>query len=142
MAAASLYRSANPCVHAYGIAGRMKKMRHPPAPQIRGAHDGVLKMAQLKRTGRWTKGVMAMAGLLLGSLVPAGFPAFAQEKAPAAPGGGMMNNGMPNAKGAMVMNEEMQQKMSRMMENCNRMMETMMQNKGGTAMSPPAPNKG
>lgn len=98
-------------------------------------------MAQLNRTKRWTKGVMAMAGLL-GSLLLAGNPAFAQQKAPAAPGGGMMNNGMPNAKGGMMMNEEMQQKMSRMMDNCNRMMETMMQNKGGTTMSPAVPNKG
>jgi hypothetical protein len=31
----------------------------------------------------------------------------------------------------MKMNEEMQQKMTRMMDNCNRMMESMMQNKEG-----------
>jgi hypothetical protein len=40
----------------------------------------------------------------------------------------------------MMMNEEMQQKMVRMMDNCNRMMETMMQNKG-TTTPPASPNK-
>jgi len=77
-----------------------------------------------------------IAGLLGGFLLAA-VPAVAQTNAPAAPanpGGGMMN--MPNGQGGampgMMMNEEMQQKMSRMMDNCNRMMETMMQNHGGT----------
>lgn len=93
-----------------------------------------------------TKGAIAMAGLL-GSLLLAGIPAFAQTNAPAAPanqGGGKMDHGMPTGQAGtmpgMMMNEEMQQKMSRMMDNCNRMMETMMQNKGGTT-TPSAPAK-
>ncbi len=89
-------------------------------------------MARMNRT----QGVIAMAGLLAG-LAMAGVPAFAQTSAPApreAQGKGMMQPGM--------MDQEMMQKMSRMMDNCNRMMESMMQNKGGTT-SPSAPmNKG
>jgi hypothetical protein len=97
-------------------------------------------VAQMNRT----KGVIAMAGLL-GSLALAGVPAFGQTDAPATPPatqeGGMMN-GMPNGQGGMMMNPEMQEKMSRMMDNCNRMMETMIQNKGGTAAPAAPPNRG
>ncbi len=98
-------------------------------------------MAQLNKT----KGVIAMAGLL-GGLALAGVQAFAQSAAPATPpatpGSGMMEHGMPNGQGAMMMNPEMMQKMSRMMDNCNRMMESMAQEKGGAA-APTAPaNKG
>lgn len=82
-------------------------------------------MARMNRT----QGAIVMVGLLAG-LVIAGVPAFAQTSAPApreAQGKGMMQPGM--------MNQEMMQKMSRMMDNCNRMMESM-QNKGGT--TPPS----
>lgn len=47
----------------------------------------------------------------------------------------MMDHEMPNGQGGMMpgmmMNGEMQQQMTRMMDNCNRMMESMMQNKDG-----------
>ena len=93
-------------------------------------------MAQMNRT----KNVIAMAGLL-GGLALAAIPAFAQTTAPTTPptahGGGMMKE-MPNGQGGMMMDAEMQQKMSKMMDNCNRMMESMMQNKGGTG-APTAP---
>ena len=89
-----------------------------------------------------TKAVIATAGLL-GGLALAGPPAFAQTTAPtAAPptqGDGMMK-GMPSGQGGMMMNEEMMQKMSKMMDNCNRMMESMMQKKAGAA-TPSAPAK-
>jgi hypothetical protein len=78
-----------------------------------------------------------MAGLLAG-LAVAGIPAFAQTSAPtpgAAQGKGMMQPGM-------MMDQDMQQKMSRMMDNCNRMMESKMQNKDGTTTPPATPNKG
>jgi hypothetical protein len=71
-------------------------------------------------------------------LAPQGPSTHAQPGAPAAPanqGGAMMDHGMPNGQGGMMpgmmMNGEMQQKMTRMMDNCNRMMESMMQNKDG-----------
>jgi Spy/CpxP family protein refolding chaperone len=90
-------------------------------------------MAQMNKTKR----VIAVAGLLAG-LALAGASAFAQTSAPAAAanqGGSMMDHEMPNGQGGMMpgmkMNEEMQQKMTRMMDNCNRMMESMMQNKEG-----------
>jgi hypothetical protein len=85
-------------------------------------------MAQMNRT----RGVIAMAGLLAG-LAMAGVPAFAQTSAPAP--------GASPDKG-MMMNQEMMQKMSRMIDNCNRMMESKMQNKDGTTTSPAKPNKG
>jgi Spy/CpxP family protein refolding chaperone len=84
-----------------------------------------------------TKRVIATAGLLAG-LALAGASAFAQTSGPAAPanqGGTMMDHETPNGQGGMMpgmmMNGEMQQKMTRMMDNCNRMMESMMQNKDG-----------
>jgi Spy/CpxP family protein refolding chaperone len=90
-------------------------------------------MAQMNRT----KGAIAIAGLL-GVLALAGAPAFAQTSAPAAPanqGDSMMDHGTPNGRGemmpGMMMNGKMQQKMTRMMDNCNRMMESMKQNKDG-----------
>ena len=90
-------------------------------------------MAQMNKTKR----VIAMAGLLAG-LALAGASAFAQTNAPAAPtnqGGAMMDHQEPERQGGMMpgmmMNGEMQQKMTRMMDNCNRMMESMMQNKDG-----------
>jgi len=98
-------------------------------------------MAQMNKI----KGVIAMVGLL-GGLALAGVPAFAQTVAPAtppaAPGGGMMMQGMPNGQAGMPMNPEMMQKMTKMMDNCNHMMELMAQEKGG-ATAPAAPaNKG
>ena len=90
-----------------------------------------------------TRGVRAMAGLLAG-LALAGVPAFAKTTAPA-PGvdqrTGMMQHGMPNGeamKPSMMMTEEMQQKMSRTMDNCNHMKASMMQTKVG-ATTPAAP---
>lgn len=90
------------------------------------------------------KGAIAMAGLA-GGLALAGVPAFAQTPAPstpqAAPGSGMMMN-MPNGQAGMPMNPEMMQKMSKMMDNCNNMMELMMKKEGGPG-APSAPaNKG
>jgi Spy/CpxP family protein refolding chaperone len=87
---------------------------------------------------------------VLGAMAFATLPmAFAQTDAQPAPpnhGGTMMNHGMPNDHDGMMPGmmgpangREMQQKMSRMMDNCNRMMEGMMQNKPGTSTSP---NKG
>ena len=81
-------------------------------------------MAQMNKTKR----VIAMAGLLAG-LALAGASAFAQTNTPSAPanqGGAMMDHEMPTGQGGMMpgmMNGEMQQKMTRMMDNCNRMME-------------------
>lgn len=84
-----------------------------------------------------TKSLIAIAGLL-GGLALAGVPASAQTAAPAAPGSGMM--AMPNGQGGMMMNPEMMQKMSKMMDNCNHMMESM--NKDRATPPTIAPNKG
>jgi hypothetical protein len=91
-------------------------------------------MAQMNKA----KGVIAMAGLL-GGLALAGLPAFAQKSAPAAPatqGDSMMDHGTLIGRGetmpGMMMDGKMQQKMTRMMDNCNHMMGSMMQNKDGT----------
>jgi hypothetical protein len=88
-----------------------------------------------------------IAGLLAG-LTMAGLPAFAQTNAPASAadqGSGMMQRGMPNGgamKPGMMMDQDMRQKMSRMMDNCNRMMQSIVPNKDGTS-TPSAPtNKG
>ena len=98
-------------------------------------------MAQMNKM----KGVIAMAGMV-GGLALASVPAFAQTAAPATPttpsGGGMMMHGMPNGQAAMPMNPEMMQKMSRMMDNCNHMMESMAQGKGGVAVPAAPSNKG
>jgi hypothetical protein len=94
-------------------------------------------MTQLKRT----RGVIATAGLLAG-LAMAGIPAFAQTSAPA-PGVGQAKSMMPGGeamKPGMMMDPAMRQKMSRMMDNCNRMMESMAPKDGST--TPPVPNKG
>ncbi len=96
-------------------------------------------MAQMNKV----KGVMAVTALL-GSLALAGVPAFAQTAAPATPpaaspanpGSGMMGHGMPN--GQTAMNPEMMQKMAKMMDGCNHMMETMAQEKAA-APAPAAP---
>jgi Spy/CpxP family protein refolding chaperone len=98
-------------------------------------------MAHVRRT----QGVIAVAGLLAG-VAMAGVSAFAQTNAPApsVDQGNGMHHGMNSGamKPGMMMDQEMQQKMSRMMDNCNRMMESMMPNKGG-ATTPSAPtNKG
>lgn len=98
-------------------------------------------MAQMNKI----KCAIAVAGLV-GGLALAGVPAFAQTPAPstnqAAPGNGMMMKDMPNGQAGMPMNPEMMQKMSKMMDNCNNMMESMMKKKDGTdAPSAPA-NKG
>jgi Spy/CpxP family protein refolding chaperone len=94
-----------------------------------------------------TKSRIVIAGLLAG-VAMASLPAFAQTNAPASAadqGSGMMQHGMPNGdamKPGMMMDQDMQQKMSRMMDNCNRMMESMTPNKDGTP-APSAPtNKG
>jgi hypothetical protein len=94
-------------------------------------------MTQMKRMPC----VIATAGLLAG-LAMAGIPAFAQISAPA-PGAGQAKGMMPGGeamKPSMTMDPAMQQKMSRMMDNCNRMMESMMPKDGVTI--PPVPNKG
>ena len=90
-------------------------------------------MAQMNKTKR----VIAVTGLPAG-LALAGASAFAQTNAPAAPtnqGGAMMDHQMPERQGGMMpgmmMNGEMQQKMTRMIDDCNRMMESMMPNKDG-----------
>jgi hypothetical protein len=94
-------------------------------------------MIQMNRA----KGSFVIAGLLAG-LALASLPAFAQTRAPApAPdqGNGMMQHAMPNGeamKPGMMMDPGMQQKMSRMMDNCDRMMGGTMQNRNG----PPAPS--
>lgn len=97
-------------------------------------------MAQMNRI----HGVIAAVGLLAGvALVDT--HAVAQTNAPAPSGDqgkGMMPDGMGNGgmmKPGMMMNPDMQQRMSRMMDNCNRMMESMIPNKGDT---PTPPNKG
>jgi hypothetical protein len=90
-------------------------------------------MTQMNKTKR----IIGMAGLL-GGLILAGGPAFAQTNTPPVPAkqrGAPMENGMPKSQTGMpgmMMNSGMQQKMSRMMDNCNHMMESMMQNKDGT----------
>jgi hypothetical protein len=79
---------------------------------------------------------------LLAGLAIAGVPAFAQTSTPP-PGGdhgkGMMPSGEAMKPG-MMMDPEMRRKMSRMMDNCNRMMESMMPKNDGT--TPSVPNKG
>jgi hypothetical protein len=97
-------------------------------------------MAQMNKI----KGAIAVASLV-GGLALAGVPAFAQTPAPstpqAAPGNGMMMKDMPNGQAGMPTNPEMQ-KMSKMMDNCNNMMESMMKKEGGPG-APSAPaNKG
>ena len=94
-----------------------------------------------------TKNRIMIAGLLAG-LALASLPAFAQTNTPAPEadqGSGMMRHGMPNGgamKPGMMMDQDMQQKMSCMMDNCNRMMESMASNRDSTP-TPPAPtNKG
>ncbi|MEA3149898.1 MAG: hypothetical protein QOD56_837 [Gammaproteobacteria bacterium] len=94
-----------------------------------------------------TKSRIVIAGLLAGVTL-AILPASAQTKAPpsgADQGSGMMRPGMPNGnamKPGMMMDQDMQQKMSHMMDNCNRMMESMTPKRDGTP-TPSAPtNKG
>jgi hypothetical protein len=95
----------------------------------------------MTRTTR-TKGRIVIAGLLAG-MAMASLPAFAQTSTPASEadqGGAMMPHGMPNG-GAMkpgMMDRDMQRKMSRMMDNCNRMMQSMTPNQDGTS-TPSAP---
>ena|SRR5579883_622189 len=97
-------------------------------------------MAQMNRT----HGFIAIAGLLAG-LAVASASAVAQTStlAPSADQQkGMMPHEMKKGgmmKPGMMMGPEMQQKMSRMMDNCNRMMESMNPNPNGTPL--PA-NKG
>lgn len=78
----------------------------------------------------------ALAVLIVGLAVAGASGAFAQSPAAAAP---------PTQGGAMpgmMMNEEIMQKMSKMMDNCNKMMETMMQNKTAPSGSPAVPKQG
>jgi hypothetical protein len=84
-----------------------------------------------------TKRLIAVTGLLAG-LALGSTATFAQTNAPATTankGGAMMDHQMPEGQGGMMpgmmMNGGMQQEMTRMMDNCNRMMESMMQNKDG-----------
>jgi hypothetical protein len=94
-------------------------------------------MTQMKRL----RGVFATAGLLAG-LAFAGIPAFAQTSAPAPEVGrakGMIPGGEAMKPG-MMMDPATRQKMSGMMDNCNRMMESMTPKDGVT--TPPVPNKG
>jgi hypothetical protein len=96
-------------------------------------------MAQMNNMAR----VIATAGLLAG-LAMAGIPAWAQTDAPAPTdqGNHMMMHGMPNGEGmkpGMMMDPEMRQKMSGMMDNCNRMMGSMTPNNNGAG--PSVPNK-
>src|SRR5579859_756088 len=93
-----------------------------------------------------TKNILAAASLLAG-LLNAGVPTLAQTTTPGAPPdrGGMMQQDTPGADhmgpGMMTMDPAMRESMSRMMGNCNRMMESMMPGKdGGTG--PAVPNKG
>ena len=87
-------------------------------------------MARMNKTKR----VIAITGLL-GGLALGGTAAFAETNVPpvsASNGGAMMDHQMPDDQGGMpgmMMNGGMQQKMTRMMDNCNRMMESMVQNK-------------
>ena len=89
-------------------------------------------------------GFVAAVALLVG-LALAGTSALAQTSPPTAStdhGQGMMPDRMNNGgmmKPGMMMNRDMQQKMSRMMDNCNRMMESMIPNKENT---PTTQNKG
>jgi hypothetical protein len=94
-----------------------------------------------------TKSGIVIAGLLAG-VAWASLPAFAQTNTPAPgadQGSGMMQHGMPNGgamKPGMMMDHDMQQKMSRMMGNCKRMMESIAPN-GDSTPTPSAPtNKG
>jgi len=87
--------------------------------------------------------IIAATGLLAGLV--AGIPAWAQTNAPAPTdqGSHMMQHGMPNGgamKPSMMMDPEMRQKMSRMMDNCDRLMESMTPSKDGAG--PSVPNKG
>jgi hypothetical protein len=94
-------------------------------------------MTQMKRI----HGVITMTALFAG-LAMAGVPAFAQTSTPA-PGGDHGKGMMPSGdamKPGMMMDPAMRQKMSRMMDNCNRMMESMVPKDGGT--TPSVPNKG
>jgi len=94
-----------------------------------------------------TKNRIVIAGLLAG-LALASLPAFAQTNAPAPEadqGSGMMQHGMPSGnsmKPGMMMDQGMRQKMSRMMDNCNRMMASMASTKDGTPVPSVPPNKG
>ena len=91
-------------------------------------------MVRMNKTKRVTAITGLLAGLALGSATT-----FAQTNAPAATvnkGGAMMDHQMPERQGrmmpGMMMSGEMQQQMTRMMDNCNRMMQSMMPNKDGT----------
>ena len=79
-----------------------------------------------------TNSRIVIAGLLAGFAL-ASLPAFAQTNAPA--------QGADQGSG-MMMDQGMQQKMSRMMDNCNRMMESMAPTKDGTPAPSAPPNKG
>ena len=77
-----------------------------------------------------TKSRIVITGLLVG-IALGSLPAFAQTNA-LAPGAdqenGMMQHGTPNGdavKPGMMMDHDMQQKMSRMMDKCNRVMRSM-----------------
>ncbi len=86
------------------------------------------------------RGITAVAALL-GSLALASVTAYAQTSAPAAPAE-KQGDGTMNGNGGMMMNPETQQKMTRMMDNCNRMMESMGQNTNGTTAPASPATKG
>ena len=94
-------------------------------------------MAQMNKI----KGAIAVAGLV-GGLALAGIPACAQTPAPSAPQSahekGMMMKDMPNGQAAMTVSPEMIQKMSKMMDNCDHMMEAKAQEKATSMPAAPA----
>jgi hypothetical protein len=121
----SLVSRINPA----GREWRVTLPRHRPG----GPMMELRTMARMNKTKR----VIAITGLLVG-LALGGTAAFAQTNVPPASGskgGGMMDHQMPDGQdgmmAGMMMNGEMQPKMTDMMENCNRMMEPMVQNKDG-----------
>jgi len=85
-------------------------------------------MARMNKTKR----VIAVTGLLVGLALGA-TAVFAQTNVPPASASepGAMPGGQGGMMPGMMMNGEMQQKMTRMIDSCNRMMESMMQNKDG-----------
>lgn len=87
-----------------------------------------------------TKSLIVTAGLL-GAHTLVAIPAVAQTNSPSTqsnPPGGMMGHEMANNQGRTMMAKEMHQKTSRMMDNCNRTMESMSENKDG-AVAPANP---
>ncbi|HWX51112.1 MAG TPA: hypothetical protein VNZ61_23950 [Roseomonas sp.] len=89
----------------------------------------------------------AAAALLGGVLVAQGVAAQQTTTPPsgaapqAQPGQGQSGQGMMGGMGGMMGQMDPAQ-MNRMMENCNKMMESMMQNRGGSGTAPSTPTPG